>query len=398
MHKIKNTLSKNPAAYIFALYCISRFVILIAILFTYIFKEEKNNIFDTFCINDCRSYLEIAENFYVKSDYNIFVIQTSVSTVKNEEIQGEFSPFQVHKNYAFFPALPILIALSTKLLSLGHETTAVILSQSLALCGMFLFHAFSKIILPENKQRHALWLYAFWPFGIYFSLPMSESLFVPLMLAVFLAVRHGHWGLAALLVIPLSATRSSGFFIVIYLLAEALRQFGWRALLRLEPGTEKAILAFATSGLGLGLYMQYQYYLEGDALAFSHMQSAWWRFFTFPWVTIIEGATPFLSDASRLPSQIMETLIWLCFLVALFKSLRSQLRSECLFLLALLIFPSFTGQTLSLVRFSGVAVPLLVILAERLDTADVIKRARLYALFAFCLWSVATFLRINLTF
>ncbi len=192
-------------------------------------------------------------------------------------------------NWAFFPLFP-LAARALVELGLGSFQLAAQLLNNLAFCASLgLLFSYLQRWLPRQDVWFVLGLLALSPYSLYFSAPYTESLYLLLMLASLLAAHQGRWLMAGLCGALLSATRNLGVFLAFSLAALALQQFGWRALLRFAPGTERAWLACVLCGAGLFAYMAFLQAWVGDSLAFSHVQAGWGGEFMNPFKRILQG-------------------------------------------------------------------------------------------------------------
>lgn len=101
--------------------------------------------------------------------------------------------------------------------------------------------------------------------GAHFLLyPYTEALFTALLAATLLLVRSKRYLLAALPAAAASATRSPGIAGAVALLTESVANRGSDRL--------RALAASAVALGGLGAFMAWCYFAQGDALAFVHMQ------------------------------------------------------------------------------------------------------------------------------
>jgi hypothetical protein len=195
-------------------------------------------------------------------------------------------------NWAFFPLFPLatraLMPL-VRLTGLPAEWAGQIVSNAAFVLALLLLHRMLRRSLNAADSLFISALLAFSPYGVYFSAPYTESLYLLLMVLCLALARDGRWLAAGAAAAALSATRNLGVFIVLPLLALAVAQHGWRPLLRAAPGTEGAWFALALAPLGLSAYMLFLHGLVGDALAFKHVQIAWGGQIGNPLAVIWEG-------------------------------------------------------------------------------------------------------------
>lgn len=181
------------------------------------------------------------------------------------------APFDVtnphSQQFAFFPLHPLLLWL------VRHFTDDVVLWGA-ALCNLFFFLSLvllHKLTLTfgydEAVARRTIFYLAAFPASYFFSVPMTESLFVFLTVASFYAAKREHWWAAGVIGMFASVTRVTGV-----LLAPALLVLSWQMYRSLQI---RKILGLGLVPFGLFAYMFYSWWISGDALAFKHAASAW---------------------------------------------------------------------------------------------------------------------------
>lgn len=171
--------------------------------------------------------------------------------------------------YAFFPLFPLLLWL------LGHLTEDVIL-WSAGLCNVFFFVALVllyKLTLAfgydHSVARRTTFYLAAFPFSYFFSVPLTESLFVLLTVGSFYAAKREHWWAAGVIGLFASATRLTGV-----LLLPSLVVLSWQMYRTLQV---RKIVGLLLIPFGLFAYMFYSWCLSGEALAFMHASQNWNR-------------------------------------------------------------------------------------------------------------------------
>jgi len=173
------------------------------------------------------------------------------------------------QRFAFFPLHPMLMW------GLRHVTSDQIL-WSAVLCNIFFFLALvllHKLTLAfgydDSTAGRTIFYLAAFPLSYFFSVPMTESLFVLLTVASFYAAKREHWWAAGLIGLCASATRVTGV-----LLLPSLLVLSWQMYRSLPI---KKIVGLLLIPFGLFAYMFYSWWLSGDALAFKHANEAWGR-------------------------------------------------------------------------------------------------------------------------
>jgi Mannosyltransferase (PIG-V) len=168
---------------------------------------------------------------------------------------------------AFYPAYPASIGAVGRLLG-GHYVTAGILVSLAAALGAFvlLYRLAESRLGAEGARRTVLYL-ALFPMAFFLQAVYSESLFLLLTVAAFLAAERGRFlGGGALAGLAL-LTRPAGFALL-----PALALIAWRA-----PRRGRALASLAVAPALFALYPLYLWHAVGDPWAFLRAQDLWMR-------------------------------------------------------------------------------------------------------------------------
>jgi hypothetical protein len=280
-------------------------------------------------------------------------------------------PFDIEnarsRQFAFFPLHPLLLWL------LSHLTKDVMLWGS-AMSNVFLFiglYFLHKLTLAfgfdPQIARRTIFYTAIFPVSYFFSVPLTESLFLMLTVASFYAAKKEHWWVAGILGAFASGTRVIGV-----LLAPALLILSWQMYRSLQI---RKILGLMLVPLGLVAYMLYSWWACGDPLAFKHAEVRWGRgefvFFLTPLIkylihpyTILEPwHFNLLNAASAL----------LCFF-CVYVLVRRREWALAAYAFMAIFLPLSSGILQSLDRYVLIIFPMFMALAmvaksERVDTA-----------------------------
>jgi Gpi18-like mannosyltransferase len=184
-----------------------------------------------------------------------------------------------HHNWAFFPLYPLLLRAAAQL------------TGEFTLTGMFISHLFFFFALlylhktalafglDADAASRAIFYLAIFPVSYFFSLPLTESLFLLLTVASFYFAKRERWWVAGLCGALASATRFTGI-----LLLPALAVLYWQTYRDFWP-PRKNLLALGLIPAGLFGFMIYLHAITGNALAFKGALAAWGRntgFFLMP--------------------------------------------------------------------------------------------------------------------
>ena len=182
-------------------------------------------------------------------------------------------PLDINNHYsqqfAFFPLLPLLLRV------LRYITTDVIIWGAF-FSNLFFFLALVllyKLTLAfgfdEPVARRTLFYLAAFPVSYFFSVPVTESVFLLLTVASFYAAKREHWWVAGVLGLLASAGKMIGI-----LLLPALLFLSWQMYRSLQV---RKILGLLLIPGGLVAYSFYCWRMTGDALAYMHASAAWGR-------------------------------------------------------------------------------------------------------------------------
>jgi Gpi18-like mannosyltransferase len=189
----------------------------------------------------------------------------------------------VHLSPSFFPFYPLLIRL-VAFVTRDFWIASVVASNVCLLVSAILFDALIKLDYPDPKVgRRTMAFLMFTPMSFFFSMAYTESTFLMLSLAAFLAARKEKWLIASLCGMCLSATRPPGFLIALPLFVEYLQQ--WR---RSEPTLRRLfrprLFSLGLIPLGLVGYMAFCHFEFGSFFASMEAHRVGWQQkLTFPW-------------------------------------------------------------------------------------------------------------------
>lgn len=275
---------------------------------------------------------------------------------------GYFSQLLPWKNgvpldLAFFPFYPLLIRLVAFVVP-DFWIAAVVVSNICFLASAVLFDALIKLDYPDPRVgRRAITFLMFTPMSFFFSMTYTESTFLMLSLAAFLAARKEKWLIASLCGMCLSATRPHGFLIALPLFLEYLRQ--WR---RSEPTAKTLfrppLFLLGLIPLGLIAFMAFGYFELGSFFAFMHAHKAGWeQKLASPWhaITGLDEFAPFYGwffvSALVTGSLLFAAGFWL----------RIRL-SYLVWIGALMLFNLSWGTLASSPRYLSIIFPLFIVL------------------------------------
>lgn len=281
----------------------------------------------------------------------------------------ERRPFTTEKqaNWAFFPLFPILWYLASHVTG-EYPFSGMALS---AICFFFTLLLLHKTILEfgwnvPDADRTVFYLAAF-PVSYFFSLPLTESLFLFLTVGCFYAAKREAWLIAGIFGALASATRITGV-----LLLPALALIYWQTYRTLRPRLN--FLPLLLIPTGLLAFMFFLYRITGNAFAFKDIGVTWGRkpgFFLKP---LFEYLTDPLLLAIpwdfRLMNFLAVTAVLICGLVLL----KWRRWSLAFYTLASTFVALSSSLLQSQARYAMVVFPAFIVLAvagrnPRVDTA-----------------------------
>ncbi|HEY0006749.1 MAG TPA: hypothetical protein VGB17_18345 [Pyrinomonadaceae bacterium] len=186
--------------------------------------------------------------------------------------RGPFTAESQH-TWAYFPLYPMVLWLGGMITG-ELPLTGMALSNIFLLAALILLHKTALAFgCDEGCADRAVFYTAAFPVSYFFSLPLTESLFLCLTVGSFYAARRDAWWTACVLGALASATRVGGI-----LLLPALSMLYWQ-----QHGFKLKMKAASLLLIPLGLlsFMLYLHFLTGNALAFKDAQAAWGRSYSF---------------------------------------------------------------------------------------------------------------------
>jgi hypothetical protein len=279
-----------------------------------------------------------------------------------------------YANYPFFPLYPLLIRIFSSCTYIPAAITGQLLANGFLFLSLILFYRLLKYYYDDQAARYGTLLLAISPFNIYFASIYTESLFLLLSLGVWLAALHKEWLVAGLLGLLLSATRTTGFLILLPLIWFVITDY------QTHKKFNKAYLWTLLTPLGLLAFMAYLHYHTGDALAFIHIQNVFAR----PGWHMHDLYGQVREQAHRQKYNLWFGIFTLLLIVKLYYA---NFKKEALFLLLIIAAGIESGSLNSLARYAGIEFPFylaLVSLSKRsvyLQTTILIITANFLGIF-----------------
>ncbi len=183
----------------------------------------------------------------------------------------------------FYPLYPLLVRLFAAGLHSPLLVSAFVVSGVASLVLAVVFRRLMAIDYPGRTAAAAVWFLFIFPTAYFFHIDYTESLFLALVAASFLAARRDRWPEAGGFAALASLTHDTGVLLVPALAAEAAHRF-W-----LTRRWQNRWLWIGLVPAGFALYLFINYRATGDPFAFLRIASEHWTDrLTTPWVGIRE--------------------------------------------------------------------------------------------------------------
>lgn len=341
--------------------------------FTFSTFNDRGKFDDMYIRNDAGWYKQIATNGHHK----ILTRQ-----LKPNKVDGWIQSY-----YAFFPLFPFSVVGLQMLTGLPYTYAAILLVTLFSIAGFCLLYYF--IALFSNSTKVALTsviILMLFPFTYYFSMPMTESLFLLLLTLCFIGVYHKNIALMAIAGALLVLVRPNGIIMSVplglFYLERHVFTNSWRLpqksdWLNFLPG-----IALGTMPIAFFAYCFYLKEMTGDFFAFSTAQAGWGKAWTNPLIVLVKYT------GWRYVVEVSFTLF--AMVVAVLGRRIIPLSFQVLIWTSLLL-PLWAGTTISMPRYISLIFPIFILMAYYVSN-HIKKTALLYIgltalhLFSFYFW------------
>ncbi|MEA2578910.1 MAG: hypothetical protein QOD78_2498, partial [Chloroflexota bacterium] len=174
-----------------------------------------------------------------------------------------------YSNIAFPPLYPMLVRLLSFPIKGSEGIVAILVSNVAFLIALGLLVRLGTPYLGRRRATMAAGLLVIYPFASVFAMAYTESLFLLLMVAAFLAAERGHRAWAGIFLALTVLCRLQGIALILPLGIVMLRQDGWRP----RPSLGWLLLG-PLAGAAFLLYIAT---ITGTPTAFLDAQQAWGR-------------------------------------------------------------------------------------------------------------------------
>lgn len=316
----------------------------------------------------------------------------------NIAINGyEKQPFDLsaQRTWAYFPLYPLAWRAVAKLTGEFPLTGIAISNLCLLFALIMLFKTATAFGYDEAVAGRAVFYTAAFPVSYFFSLALTESLFLLLTLSCLYAAKRDRWWLAGLLGALASATRFAGVFLLVPLCIT----YGQSSSADLRSKLRVDALGLLLVPAGLIAFMLYLKQITGNAFAFSDIQVTWGHSAGFFWRPLLT----YLKEPSLMSAgwdfRLLNFAAAVTALVCAAILLKRRAWALGLFALISIVVPmSYQPLLQSLARYVMVVFPVFIILglAGRSLRADQTIRAIFIGLL--CLMSALLAARVTIAF
>jgi Mannosyltransferase (PIG-V) len=307
--------------------------------------------------------------------------------------------FERQRNFAFFPALPMLMRPVGALFGMNAPGlprekrmvralwAGVVISLAAFLLALVYLARLTRLLAGDDAAVSAPLLLAAYPFAAFFNAPYTEGLFLLGSVGAFYQFHQRRWLMASLFGLLVGFSRPNGCLLSVPLglmAAQAIWQ-DWRANREQPPlrVIAQRFLVAAMPGVAMLIFTAFLRWLTGFWFAWARIQGAWGREMgTRPiaqgweWITT-EG---FMQVSQGVPFDVLNTLAVMFVIVWLIPVFRRLGTAYGLFVLLNLVPPIFAGGALSMGRISSTLFPIFVVLAARLPRQTVPAWASAFAM------------------
>ena len=203
----------------------------------------ENDFLNLFAQYDGSGYLDVAKNGY----NDVF--------------------YEGNGNYHWYPLYPILIKIFSYIF--GYGWSAFLVANILSFIAIYLLFKLIREEFNVDIARKSVFFLLFFPTAYFFTVMYSESLFLVLILGMFLLARRGRWGYVGVLGFLACLTRIYGlvmFFPMLYMYLDQKKAIKLRPLKVHWKKIRPDVLYLFLIPLGIAALLGYMYLLTGDFL------------------------------------------------------------------------------------------------------------------------------------
>jgi len=255
----------------------------------------------------------------------------------------------------FYPLYPGLVHLAA-FLTQNYLAAAFVVSGIASVGAGLLLKRLARLDSGEEVAQNAVWFLFIFPTSYFLHIGYTESLFLALTLACFLAARSGRWAIAGVIGMFACLTRVNGLILMPALALEAFSQY------RTARRINWRWLWIGIMPVGFIAYLLINYHVTGDFFAFSKiMEEHWFKKLKPPWIGIRDVWL-------RIPDDVTEGLheffyIVLVFVCTIWCWWRSR-PSYAIWMTCNWLLINSTSFVLSVPRYALTLFPIFILFAQ----------------------------------
>ncbi len=217
--------------------------------------------------------------------------QAFVDQAAHDPTFSQGAPDELHR-FAFAPLFPLL-AKPLALITGRADLALLLVSQAAAYGCVVMGWLLGRLHFGRDHAFATAVAVMALPVAFLLQAPMTEPVFIFLLMATIWATLTKRWGWAAVLAFALGLTRSTGFMVAIPIGVIVWHAEGWRLAGRAVWGRYlRALPAMLAAPAAWTLFCVWCKVMTGDFLAYNHIQRAGWGVETGPpWWPIIDVLT-----------------------------------------------------------------------------------------------------------
>ncbi len=286
---------------------------------------------------------------------------------------------------AFFPMYPFFMNIVSKFIgssTASYVWSGLIISNLFLLGSLQLLYKLAKLDFSEKVAKLSVILLLLFPTSFFLGSVYTESLFLFLSLSTYYLYRKDKFLIAGLVGILMTLTRLYGIFIIVMICVDILIK-----IINFRKIVKQKIYLIGISILGIGSYMIYCWKTKGDMLAFYSLQTNVGEHRSLDLIMLPQVfyryALKIIPNLTwSYPPVVFTTLfefgIALLFLLVILFSFRKTRWDYWVYITLGYLVPTLTGSFSSLPRYVIVLFPAFILLAVKLEKANIYLRLGIY--------------------
>lgn len=257
------------------------------------------------------------------------------------------------QQYAFFPLYPMLINLIARLTG-DYLIAGLLISLVSLLLVLNLFYSLINFDFGKKFAEIGILLLLLFPTAFYLLSVYTESLFLFLSLATFLAMKKKNFLLATITAALASATRITGIPLVLSFLT----------FVHLSEGLGKKNWYVFLAPAGLAAYCIYLFNVTGDPFYFAKAQLSWHHYLVVPGASLVFLAKKLLDPQFVVSSfrDVLDFVLVVFGIVMVWRMFKKMSLEYTVFSFFSIIMPLFSPTVAPMPRYILSIFPIFIVL------------------------------------